>query len=152
MVLAGPTLFEPFVEAAERIATASPCSQDKQRYTVALIITDGVINDMEGTKEALCRASVLPLSFVIVGVGNADFSAMRELDGDRAKLFSGRATAARDIVQFVPYVYLYTPICLEAYKHDHNFILFPTVTTKCYLVLASDVNCIHELNCTSYLV
>ena len=50
------------------------------------------------------EASVLPLSIIIVGVGNADFSAMEELDGDAVRLTSpmGKA-AARDIVQFVPF-------------------------------------------------
>ena len=50
------------------------------------------------------EASTLPLSIIIVGVGNADFDAMEELDGDAVRVtcpFSGRA-AARDIVQFVP--------------------------------------------------
>ena len=37
----------------------------------------------------------------IVGVGSADFSAMRVLDGDGGLLKSGGRTAARDIVQFV---------------------------------------------------
>ena len=49
-------------------------------------------------------ASNLPLSIIIVGVGNADFDAMDELDGDTVRLTApdGRM-AARDIVQFVPF-------------------------------------------------
>jgi len=45
-------------------------------------------------------ASNLPLSIIIVGVGNADFEAMEELDGDTVRLTApdGRV-AARDIVQ-----------------------------------------------------
>ena len=50
------------------------------------------------------EASVLPLSIIIVGVGNADFSAMKELDGDAVRLTNGQGkAAARDIVQFVPF-------------------------------------------------
>ena len=43
-------------------------------------------------------ASTLPLSIIIVGVGNADFDAMDELDGDTVRLTApdGRM-AARDI-------------------------------------------------------
>lgn len=50
------------------------------------------------------NASTLPLSIIIVGVGNADFEAMEELDGDTVRLTApdGRM-AARDIVQFVPF-------------------------------------------------
>ena len=55
-------------------------------YTLLLIVTDGVINDMQQTKDAIVAAADLPLSIVIVGVGNADFSAMVELDGDDVQL------------------------------------------------------------------
>jgi len=37
---------------------------------------DGVITDMEQTVDRIVKASTLPLSIVIVGVGGADFSAM----------------------------------------------------------------------------
>lgn len=37
---------------------------------------DGVLTDMAGTLDALVRASDLPLSVLIVGVGNADFKQM----------------------------------------------------------------------------
>lgn len=59
---------------------------------------------MFDTKEALVDASELPISVIIVGIGNADFTAMDELDSDRDLLRapSGRV-AKRDIVQFVPF-------------------------------------------------
>ena len=37
---------------------------------------DGVITDMRQTVDRIVRASSLPLSVVIVGVGGADFSNM----------------------------------------------------------------------------
>lgn len=37
---------------------------------------DGVLTDMAGTIDALVRASDLPLSVLIVGVGNTDFTQM----------------------------------------------------------------------------
>lgn len=37
---------------------------------------DGVLTDMAGTVDALVRASDLPLSVLIVGVGNTDFKQM----------------------------------------------------------------------------
>ena len=49
------------------------------------------------------NASVLPMSIIIVGVGDADFSAMEELDGDSIALSGGGMRTSRDIVQFVPY-------------------------------------------------
>ncbi|VDK87264.1 unnamed protein product [Dibothriocephalus latus] len=49
------------------------------------------------------KASRLPISIIIVGVGSADFSAMEELDGDDVRLTSRGQRAERDIVQFVPF-------------------------------------------------
>lgn len=69
-----------------------------------LLLTDGAVTDVEATCEAVVRASHLPMSVIIVGVGGADFEAMEQLDADGGPLRarSGEA-AARDIVQFVPY-------------------------------------------------
>lgn len=41
-----------------------------------MIITDGIINDMQKTIDEVVRGSNLPLSIVIVGVGDADFESM----------------------------------------------------------------------------
>lgn len=76
-------------------------SQDDQQYTVLLILTDGVINDFELAKSALIDASFQPLSIIIVGIGNADFSEMYKLDSDDKLLSLNGKTASRDIVQFV---------------------------------------------------
>ncbi|EFN57401.1 hypothetical protein CHLNCDRAFT_142828 [Chlorella variabilis] len=99
--LSGPTLFAPVISAAAQIA-AQPSSH--LHYYVLLIITDGCIMDMQNTLQAIVDASVLPLSLLIVGVGDDDFSAMEVLDGDdhRIRAPSGRL-AARDCVQFVPF-------------------------------------------------
>jgi hypothetical protein len=57
--------------------------------------------DMADTLASLVNASNLPLSFIIVGVGNADFSAMEALDGDGKRLRAPNGQmAARDCVQF----------------------------------------------------
>jgi hypothetical protein len=47
----------------------------------------------------------MPLSIIIVGVGNADFSAMDQLDADEVPLYSQRYRRHMDadIVQFVPF-------------------------------------------------
>lgn len=103
VMLSGPTLFGPLINATSQIAAGSNCRQDKQIYTILLIITDGVINDMDATISSIIGASHQPMSIIIVGVGNADFSSMQTLDGDNALLRSGANVAARDIVQFVSY-------------------------------------------------
>ena len=65
-------------KAASQAAQAPP----GQAYFVLLILTDGAITDFAETKDAIVRASPYPLSIIIVGVGNADFSAMDDLDSD----------------------------------------------------------------------
>ncbi|CAM9947346.1 unnamed protein product [Choristocarpus tenellus] len=77
-------------------------NQMKQEYQVLLILTDGIINDMQETINCLVEASRLPLSVIIVGIGNADFTNMDALDGDNGVLTDSSGNAAvRDIVQFV---------------------------------------------------
>ena len=41
-----------------------------------MLLKDGVLTDLQETKDALVRASDLPLSVLIVGVGSADFKQM----------------------------------------------------------------------------
>lgn len=120
--LYGPTNFAPCIRHVTKFAQAYvlecrkvylgsncfllsiPRYQDGSHYFILLILTDGIITDMYDTKEAIVDASSLPLSIIIVGIGNADFSAMDELDSDTTVLTapSGRK-AQRDIVQFVPF-------------------------------------------------
>lgn len=81
-----------------------PVSAPLQQYFTLLIITDGVISDMDETRHAIVQASKLPMSIIIIGVGNADFAAMEFLDGDASVLRSNTGEeAVRDIVQFVPF-------------------------------------------------
>ncbi|PWA71563.1 calcium-dependent phospholipid-binding Copine family protein [Artemisia annua] len=104
VTLAGPTLFGPVISAAAMIASQSLAANEK-KYFVLLIITDGVITDLQETKDALVNASDLPLSILIVGVGGADYKEMEILDadkGERLESTTGRV-ATRDIVQFVPF-------------------------------------------------
>jgi len=56
-----------------------------------MILTDGVIMDMQQTIDEIVVGSDLPLSIVIIGVGSADFSAMDQLDADDAPLYSQKA-------------------------------------------------------------
>jgi hypothetical protein len=58
---------------------------------------------MDLTIDRLIEAASLPLSIIIVGVGNADFENMNRLDGDNGLYNSNGVKASRDIVQFVPF-------------------------------------------------
>ncbi|ESO91350.1 hypothetical protein LOTGIDRAFT_228802 [Lottia gigantea] len=98
--LYGPTNFAPVINHIARFAAQSV---NGSNYYVLLIITDGVISDMNYTKEAIVKCSALPMSIIIVGVGDAEFDAMDELDSDNDRLSYRGNYAERDIVQFVPF-------------------------------------------------
>ena len=102
--LSGPTLFQPILKKAKAVSQVAHQSNGLQ-YMILLILTDGIINDMKQTKDEIVEMSNtnLPISIIIVGIGNADFSAMDELDGDDRGLMNSKGQyAKRDIVQFVP--------------------------------------------------
>ncbi|XP_074646733.1 copine-8-like isoform X2 [Tubulanus polymorphus] len=98
--LYGPTNFTPVIDHVAKFAAAAV---DGSNYFILLILTDGVITDYDQTKMAIIKASRLPMSIIIVGVGNAEFEAMEDLDADNKRLHYNGHYAERDIVQFVPF-------------------------------------------------
>uniref|UniRef100_A0A8C3USZ5 Copine-3 n=1 Tax=Catharus ustulatus TaxID=91951 RepID=A0A8C3USZ5_CATUS len=102
--LYGPTNFSPIINHVARFAAHSLQQGTAAQYFILLIVTDGEITDLDQTRQAIVNASKLPMSIIIVGVGEADFKAMEFLDGDGGVLKSVTGEpAARDIVQFVPF-------------------------------------------------
>jgi hypothetical protein len=102
--LYGPTNFAPTIRAcAARASEMFQSRHDVQSYLILLIITDGEITDMDDTVSEIVGASELPMSIVIVGVGNERFENMQILDGDDGGLRARGRAASRDIVQFVPF-------------------------------------------------
>ena len=69
-----------------------------------MILTDGIIDDMDETIDSLVEASYLPISVIIIGIGDADFTNMNILDADDEPLTDKNGRKAdRDLVQFVHY-------------------------------------------------
>jgi hypothetical protein len=102
LIFAGPTFFAPIIR--QTILNIRN-SNNKWIYNILLILTDGMINDMDDTVTSVVEASNYPLSIIIVGIGTSgDFDSMNILDGDGGVLTdsSGRRSS-RDIVQFVPF-------------------------------------------------
>jgi hypothetical protein len=58
---------------------------------------------MNETKNLIVENAYLPISIVIVGIGNANFDKMGDLDGDNGLYGSNGKKSPRDIVQFVPF-------------------------------------------------
>ena len=78
----GPTYFQEVIKTeTENIKKELKVQKkdDPLNYHVCLILTDGKIEDMNETKEMLIEAAKLPISIIIVGIGNDDFSRMETL-------------------------------------------------------------------------
>lgn len=100
LIMSGPTVFSEVIQtAAARAASAQQIAQQRgeQAYSILLILTDGAVTDVQSTAACINQVSDAPLSIVIVGVGNADFSAMQFLDD------SSHPPGGRDIAQFVQF-------------------------------------------------
>ena len=103
--LSGPTFFAPVItKIMDEIKKNLEENPYENHYEILMILTDGIINDMKETTKLLVECASLPLSVIIIGIGDADFSNMVILDGDEEPLtdFDGNVTK-RDLVQFVEY-------------------------------------------------
>lgn len=111
--LSGPIQFQQIIEKASVIADM-PLDRIEQSYTILLILTNGVISDMEKTIKAIAQAEKLPLSIIIVGVGSGDFSNMDIFDlNDNPLKYNDGKLMPRDIVQFVPF---------KKFKHEAGIL------------------------------
>ena len=101
IIFSGPTHFAPIIN---NIIEDIRKQNDICEYRVLMILTDGMIDDLQDTIDALVEGSFYPLSVIIIGIGNDDFSKMEQLDGDEIPLISRKGIKRqRDLVQFVPF-------------------------------------------------
>ena len=103
VTFSGPTNFAPVIKKVmSEINDDLENNKKENHYYILLILTDGVIIDMKDTVDCIVEASKLPLSIVIVGIGESDFENMEVLDGDDKPLVNSYGEIRkRDIVQFV---------------------------------------------------
>jgi len=101
----GPTHFGPIIGRSIDICQST--IKTKDNYFILIILTDGIINDMDDTINAIVYSSNLPISIIIIGIGMGGengFNEMVFLDSDDKVLASKNGnTAKRDIVQFVEF-------------------------------------------------
>jgi hypothetical protein len=77
VTLYGPTHFHPLLSRV--VAMIKETLGKDNVYYVLMILTDGQINDMDQTRDILVECATLPLSVIIIGIGNSDFSNMNVL-------------------------------------------------------------------------
>lgn len=71
-----------------------------KRYCVLLIITDGIMDNFEETRQKLAVYSEVPLSVVFVGVGRADFRLMNQLCESQPSYISSQSRPNTTFVDF----------------------------------------------------
>ena len=109
ITLAGPTEFCPLVQKVNSVIKKE---NNPLKYHILMILTDGIIVDQQKTIDALVEGSFLPLSVIIIGIGNDHFQEMIQLDGDDVPLVSSTGVKRmRGLVQFVPF---------NKYRNDPN--------------------------------
>ena len=102
--LYGPTYFHFIIDHVISLVREDVIAENKMNYTILMILTDGIIDDMDETIDSLVEASFLPISVIIIGIGDANFSNMNILDADEEPLIDRNGRKCdRDLVQFVPF-------------------------------------------------
>lgn len=71
--LYGPTNFSEIIGELNKRLEVCEVSQWNQEYHLLLILTDGIISDLQKTIDEIVKGSYYNLSIVIVGVGDANF-------------------------------------------------------------------------------
>jgi hypothetical protein len=103
LTLSGPTNFAPLLKNVLKFAETK-FAEDPFNYTVLLLLTDGEVTDFQDSIDAIIEGCNLPLSVIIVGVGNESFEKMDQLDGNETPLVSSEGfKMQRDIVRFVAF-------------------------------------------------
>ena len=99
IILHGPTKFSPIIKTViDDINNRNNIFE----YQILMILTDGIIVDLDETIDQIVIGSFLPLSIIIIGIGDNDFDNMDTLDGNDDPLISTDGIKRqRDIVKFV---------------------------------------------------
>lgn len=74
VTLGGPTNFAPVIHEAIKIV------QQKKSYHILIIIADGQVTEYGPTASAIVEASDVPLSIVVVGVGDGPWDSVEHFD------------------------------------------------------------------------
>lgn len=109
----GPTNLAPIIKYTGDIAEHCVMNNALYQYFILLLITDGLVTDVEATKDEIVRCSALPMSVIVVEVGNEDFGEMEWLGDSDLYSEKYKMKMARDIIQLVPFKrYLDNPMML----------------------------------------
>lgn len=94
----GQANFSEIIQKATYLAKFNQLRGTKE-YVVLVLLTDGTIEDLENTLNSMIQAANLPLSVIIIGVGESDFDSFESLDRQLGLC----ETVRRDYVSFFAY-------------------------------------------------
>ena len=97
LTMSGPTNFLSVLKAAaarsKKYSNATTTSSNNNKslnYCILLILTDGMVNDLESTQNFIRAYKDLPLSIIVVGIGRADFTEMHRWSNTASLNVRGR--------------------------------------------------------------
>ena len=96
----GGTYFSPIIKATKKKLETS--KNNDFNYYILLIISDGMICDIDKTIDSIIEVSKFPISFIIMGIGDDVNDDMKTLNGEYGKLISSNGEVLnKDIIQYV---------------------------------------------------
>ena len=105
--LSEPTYFSPIINKINEMIKEN---NNNYQYNILLILTDGILNDVKNTINSIIESSFLPLSIIIIGIGNEDFNKMKKLNFEDEFLNNKKINfVERELIQFT-----------EFNKYDNN--------------------------------
>lgn len=110
----GPTRLAPVIELVSSIAEQfhNPVEGSNRPfvYYVLTIITDGQVNDEMETINAIVASANVPMSTVVIGMGDEDHTFLKDLTMEVTKIRKGKETVVkehavdqRQVVHYIPY-------------------------------------------------
>ena len=70
LTFSGPTYFAPFLREAMNVCLRM--KEERKEYMILLVLTDGNIHDKEEVFDLLVKCGKLPLSIIIIGIGEGE--------------------------------------------------------------------------------
>ena len=100
LIMSGPTILHSVLKAAAARAKKmynSPPTKTNMKYCVLMILTDGIVADLESMKQLVrsYRDLQIPLSIIVIGIGRTDFTEFHK--------WSNSSSAARGRFVFIEF-------------------------------------------------
>ena len=101
VTFSGGTYFSPVIEKINQELKKN-INNENLKYHILLILSDGIVDDINEIIDSVIESAKLPLSIIIIGVGDSVEDDMKRLNGEYGKLISSKGEILeKDIIQYV---------------------------------------------------